>query len=356
MRQRPAVSPHEGAAATYRPRLHVLYEHGPDPRPFASSYIRLIRPLTHPLARALADVSFGLAYDGAPVDAVILDRLWRPDVTQSMLDGLIADVRRAGARLIYSLDDDLLAVGSQAKLAETLLREADGVLVTTERLRERCLPLNPRVEVLPNVLDERLLVPRSLPPAPRRRMVIGYMGTLTHDDDLLMVLPALEAICTRHANVSIELIGAVVREETLARLANLPLRVLRAKVQETEYPLFMPWLTGRVRWDIGIAPLRNTALNRCKSDLKFLDYGAMGAAGVFSDAAPYAATVRHGETGLLAGDGVAAWTEALDALLDDPALRARLAVNARRYLARERTLLTCAPQWPNAIGRLLSAS
>ena len=57
-----------------------------------------------------------------------------------------------------------------------------------------------------------------------------------------------------------------------------------------------------LRWDVAIAPLEDDAFTRGKSDLKYLDYAALGIPGVFSDVRPYRDTVRHRETGLLAAN------------------------------------------------------
>ena len=54
-----------------------------------------------------------------------------------------------------------------------------------------------------------------------------------------------------------------------------------------------------LRWDFAIAPLEDDPFTRCKSDLKYLDYGALAIPAVFSDVRPYCETVRHRETGLV---------------------------------------------------------
>ena len=132
----------------------------------------------------------------------------------------------------------------------------------------------------------------------------------------------------------------------------MPAYWLRPEVQESEYPLFMLWFSTKVRWDIAISPLQDTAFNRCKSDIKFLDYSAIGAAGVYSRVPAYEATVRHGETGWLAENNTEAWVEALEALLTDDELRDRIAANATRYLFSERVLERTAGRWLEALAEL----
>ena len=91
-------------------------------------------------------------------------------------------------------------------------------------------------------------------------------------------------------------------------------------------------------WDVGIAPLENTIFNRCKSDIKFLDYSALGFPGIYSRVPSYEGTVQHLETGYLVENTPSAWTEALDVLLANTDLRTQLALNAQEYVFSTRTL------------------
>ncbi|HEX7600107.1 MAG TPA: glycosyltransferase, partial [Polyangiaceae bacterium] len=79
------------------------------------------------------------------------------------------------------------------------------------------------------------------------------------------------------------------------------------------------------------------------------DYGALGIPGVFSDVRPYRETVRHRETGLLAANEPRAWAEALEEIVSDGALRARLAEAAKAEVHGTRMLRTNAPRWQKAI-------
>lgn len=172
-----------------------------------------------------------------------------------------------------------------------------------------------------------------------------------------MVLPALAEVLARHGSgqVRLECVGAVGDTSRVDGLATLPIRFFGPATDESEYPLFMLWFTSSVRWDIALAPLRDTPFGRCKSDLKYLDYAAIGAAGIFSRVAPYQAGVRHGETGWLAENTTAAWAAAIETLVADAALRRRLAVAAHAELIGHRTLAHRAGDWIAALRVLLGA-
>jgi glycosyltransferase involved in cell wall biosynthesis len=180
---------------------------------------------------------------------------------------------------------------------------------------------------------------------------------LTHDDDLMMILPVFQTMWERHGGeIEFQVVGGVGRTDTLQTLQELPVRVVNPRPEETEYPLFMLWFSGRLCWDIAISPLEDTYFNRCKSDIKFLDYSAIGAAGIYSRVPAYESSVRHLETGWLAENEVEAWVEALEALLSDDGLRTQMAQNATRYLYAERILARCAHSWLNALDNLLGGA
>jgi processive 1,2-diacylglycerol beta-glucosyltransferase len=348
-------------------RVQVVFEHGADYRPFGSASLRLLRPLGHPALKDRVEMTSGPRYDGQAADWVIVDRLWRPDISLALAAGLISKIRGAGARFLYAIDDNFLQFpetgrdrpfqAHHRRVVEWFLSQADGVIATTLPLREQMLAANRNVVVVPNNLDERLLVRRGgAPPGSpfgQRRKVIGYMGTMTHEEDLAMIAPSLREIALRHPNqVKFDFVGVRASQASTGDLADLPARWLSPAVQESEYPLFMLWFTTHAQWDIAISPLQDTPFNRCKSDIKFLDYSAIGAAGVYSRAPTYESTVRHGETGLLAENRTDSWVEALETLLTDNAMRARIAENATRYLFSERILARTASRWLEALDRL----
>jgi glycosyltransferase involved in cell wall biosynthesis len=353
--------------STTRPRVHVVYEYGIDYRPHSSPFLRLIRPFSHPRVQEHLDTTFDQDYNGEPADLVIVDRLWRPDVNLQLVQELVDKIRLKGAKFVYSLDDNFFDLVLENKgwppkeflpIVTFMLHQADGVLVSTPALRERLLEYNQNILVLPNQLDERLLVTRHPgeihPLAGPDRVVIGYMGTITHDEDLLMILPALESINQRYpARIEIQVIGVLRNEETKKELLGLPVRYVSFRPEEYEYPMFMLWFTGHTRWDIAISPLRETLFTRCKSDIKYLDYAAIGAAGIFSQSPAYSSTIHHKIDGWIAENTPEAWEEALETLVQDSSLRLKIARNAARYLYRERLLAQHALDWYTAVDQLI---
>jgi len=344
-----------------RLRVHILYEH--TLHPHSSGFIRLLRPLTHPLLREHIKVSHGRYYRHLDADIVIVDRFWYPDkISLSIAKEIVNEIRISGARFIYALDDNFFDVPEghskpptqdQLQAVEYFLQTADMVWVTTPYLQECLVKYNRNILVLQNCLDERLFNHRSpmigRSPFESDRKVIGYMGTLTHDSDLLMVLPVLKAVCARHPEVEIQIIGVAGHSDTHSKLQDLPVRFIQPGKGEDTYPNFMLWYTGWVSWDIAIAPLVDSDFNKAKSDIKFLDYAVIGAPGIYSNNTAYQENVIHQSSGWLVSNQPEEWEKAVESLLDDRELRTRIAAEAQNYLFKSRILNRQALTWLEAL-------
>ncbi len=346
-------------------KVHVLFEHSADLRPHGCSHIRLLLPLTHPANEEAFILSHGTSYRSA--DVVIVERMWKSNISLNMAEELIDRIRRDNARFVYTIDDNLLDLKPEEPLREGFsteqlmamryfAREADGIIVSTDGLKERLARLNKNIFVVPNALDERLVedaLGRKSATANNGRKVIGYMGTYTHDADLMMILQALRETLRKHPDtLELQLIGGIADSGVMQAFNGLPIKVLKVG-SNGEYPDFMRWMSQTVQWDLAIAPLEDNCFTRCKSDIKFLDYSILGIAGIYSRVTPYEKTVRHLETGYLATNNTQAWVDAFDGLLTDDSLRQKLGMQAQEYVLSTRTLKHCAQNWREAIQAIL---
>lgn len=349
-------------------KVHVLFEHSANLRPHGSSNIRLLIPLTYPANAETFSLSYGTTYSNA--DVVIVERMWKPNFSLRLAEDLVERVRRDKACLIYTIDDNLLDLKPEQQLQHSftteqlmvvryLTREADGIIVSTNCLKERLSRFNNKIVVVPNALDERLIGDRSLLSLKSDLgnngcKVIGYMGTYTHDADLMMILQALrETLHRRLNNLELQLIGGTADPALIQAFNGLPIKIL-AVGDNSEYSNFMHWMAQTVRWDLAIAPLEDNSFTRCKSDIKFLDYSILGIAGIYSQVPPYEKTVRHLETGYLVPNNTEAWVDAFERLLADAPLRNRLGKQAQEYVLATRTLKQCAQNWREAILSILN--
>jgi glycosyltransferase involved in cell wall biosynthesis len=336
--------------------VHIIYEHGSDLKPFGVAHIRDILPLTHPTNAEAFHVTYSTDY--ARADVVIAERMWKPCVTEEQALQVVEKAHQDKAALVYSIDDNLLdlaGIPTESRMVvRYFCRTANAILVSTDYLRQRLQHLNQMIFVLPNAIDERLFTQDGARLQPGRNSttakVIGFMGTLTHDADLMMALQALRRTLRKHiGRLEVQLIGAISNHAVIAAFQGLPVHLLHIEPHDVAYLNFVLWMRKNLVWDIGIAPLENTRFTRGKSDIKFLDYSALGITGIYSRVPCYESTVQHLENGCLVENTPAAWGEALEMLLEDQSLRLRLATAAQDYVFSTRTLQHCAKGWREAI-------
>jgi glycosyltransferase involved in cell wall biosynthesis len=354
--------------------LHGTYgTRGTAPTPYGCTYVRALLPLAHPSLSGRVRLGHGETLPPGFEGTVLLERSWREGTTVAAAEALLEELSRRSLPLVHTLDDDLLDLHADEpwkgepsdgtrRVVRLLAREARGVLVSTPPLGERMRRLNPRVEVVPNALDERLFFPPgrepgSLPGAPgtgpaNGGITIGYMGTLTHEADLMSVLEPLRALLRRSSGrVRFELVGGSARPGFEGLFPGLPFRRL-SPGSDHPYPRFAAWMLRSLRWDVALAPLVPSPFADAKSDLKYLDYAALGAAGVYADAPPYREAAADGETGLLARDPDG-FARALSELVSDEPLRRRVRETAWQSVRRGRTLASRAGDWADALDRLV---
>ncbi len=344
-------------------RVHVLFESSSGGVPHGCSVIRLLRPLSHPGVAGRIELSFGIGLPNHDFDVLIVERFWDHRFDWTRDEQMLRDVQARGARVIFELDDDLLALGAPDDASwqerkmwmRQMARRADGLLVSTERLAERMSNLNPKVSVVANALDDRLFADARRLPSRRMddKVVLGYMGTYTHLEDLMSVLRPLRAVMQRH-DARLEIIG-IGDQRLISRLFDgLDAVVIEVPPRSGLYENFARFMLDQVHWDFGIAPLIDNRFSSSKSDIKYLDYAVKGIPGVFSDVPAYRDAISHRRNGLLARSPTD-WEAALEEMITNPGSRRAMAREAHAHVWRERMLDSRATDWADAIEELAAA-
>ena len=120
------------------------------------------------------------------------------------------------------------------------------------------------------------------------------------------------------------------------------------------YPEFAR-LLQKLPASFAVVPLEDSPFNRAKSPIKWLEYSACRIPGVYSDIAAYNQTVENGRTGLLAPNTREAWFSAMKSLVENPALRCRLAEQAHQTVLARHTVEHNARLWLEAYESLFAA-
>lgn len=271
-------------------------------------------------------------------------------VHQHMSDSDLAAfqrLREQGVALVWDSDDDIAAApkGSnafkrlggrralRAHFARTveMARAAHLMTTTNEHLAQLY-----RDEGVEHVTVIENHVRAADVTRPRRRhpgVVIGCTAASEHSKDLetLAIGKTLTAILRAHAGVRVVAIGVDLKVRD-PRYTHLP-RVPFERLIETERD-----------WDIGLAPLIDSRLNRSRSNIKLKEYAAAGAMWLASPRGPFVG-MGEGQGGVAVEDG--AWFETLDALVIDHERRAELARRAQRWAATQ-TIERAGRSWESA--------
>ncbi len=303
----------------------------------AMSMLRILGPADASEMKVLRGVQAGQAHPErvAEADIVVLQRDFPRDLDNyEKIIRLAADLHKP---VVMDMDDLLFELPADHpdrithEFTESLLpmlqavMEADLVTVTTPTLRDYLLPFNENIKIIPNYLNDYLWSLRQPvgDEAGERTVTIGYMGGHSHRPDLLYVQPALQNILDKYRpRVSFRFWG-IEAPPGLAEFSQVDWYPPRSYLYQDFADYF---LTQAV--DILIAPLVDTLFNRCKSSVKYFEYTALGAPGVFSRLPPYEQVITQGVNGFLAGT-LEEWEQSLSRLVEDQALRHAIAVNAQ---------------------------
>lgn len=237
--------------------------------------------------------------------------------------------------LVYLIDDDWEALArepaipvrkrltiafSVTETARRLIPRARCVLVTSHALEDRVRALCPRVWV------ERIGAVWTEPLAPLdhfdgEEVRLLLIGTDVHRRDTATLVPVLPQLLARWPRLSVTVGANLASPE---RFAGHPRIVVR---RPTSFPDYRRWLASQ-RFHLGLLPLRDTPLNRARSDSKLCEFAIVGAAPVVSGVASFAAAGDAGERMVILDNDPQAWLTAIDALLADRArMRALAAAN-----------------------------
>jgi len=343
------------APAHERPVVGVLV-HGHDGKHPGSAFVRVVLRARWAARRGLLshrvlDVEQVVA-DGLPRDLDVLlvqrDALLTPESARAVLAD--ADVR--GIPVVLDLDDDLVTGEARNRLqaleysAERLaaldetLTAAATVVVTTDELagRLRSVVDGVHVATVPNALDPGLwgstTTFSAVAPAEGEPRAL-YMGSHTHGADLELLRQVPSA-----PGPALDVLGVTSDAGSWYETMALGKRAM-------PYPLLVTHLRrGRRRWTVALAPLVDEHFNAAKSDLKFLEYSAMGLPTVASARGPYAGAGQHGA--FLVDGGVDEWRETVRTVLADEASRIDHARRAEAYV-RDQRLYRLDDGWLDAI-------
>ena len=246
--------------------------------------------------------------------------------TPTTLDylSMILAMRDVGkCKLVIDIDDDLLSTNTEpnnpaykayqdknsryAEFAQLALREADLVTVSTEYLKKKYESLNPNMIVVKNCIDPNFFKKEYYKPD---EITIGFAGSGSHQADWKMIEPAIRKLKEKY-------------KFKVKMVAPLQSDIIDEQIKWSEM-LKYPEAMGGMGFTIGVAPIKDSLMNRAKSNLRWLEYSAYGIPCVASDVVPF-----KGIKNVLYATEVDEWYNQLEKLILDKEFATNLGRNAK---------------------------
>jgi glycosyltransferase involved in cell wall biosynthesis len=275
--------------------------------------------------------------------------LWRTTWSDEVAHA-VATARRAGARVVFDVDDLMFdpslarseiidairsaslneaQVGAHFSAVQRCIMEADICVTTTEELAFQLRGLGKRTHVLPNSFD------RSLHATARRARLnwrqlkrdslvrIGYAGgSRTHQRDFGCAVEAIAKLMREVPHVSLVLFQTPDGQTPLVDVHEFPaLTGLEDRIEWRSMQTVTELPNELARFDVNIAPLEfGNPFCEGKSELKFWEAALVEVPTVASPTGPFRRAIRHGKTGFLAASADD-WFLYLRRLVEDVDLR-----------------------------------
>lgn len=279
---------------------------------------------------------FGMLYSaGQQADAIVFQRV---ETEQALTTFYAMRDQFPNKPILSEIDDDLTDIaaynmasehikpGSEpTRLALAQFKNSDGLIVSTPYLQEVYSEYCPHIYVAPNSID---LVRWGKAQRKKRPGIrIGWVGGATHAEDLRLLESVIPAVTSKNKDVRFVFVSSAIPDFIKA----IPgVEVVEKWSEILNYPTHI----AKQDFDIGVAPLRDNKFNRAKSNLRWLEYGALGIPCVASRVGHFAQTINDGEDGLLAATS-ADFIKHLDALVADSKLRKRIGQAAKARIERD---------------------
>lgn len=232
-------------------------------------------------------------------------------------------------------------ISDASEVIKRTMEVADLITVSTNRLAYHARELNKNVAVLPNYMDmERWDLPKVHNTSDTIR--IGWAGSMTHLNDLKSIAKPLKRICAEFPQVRLIFIG---EQRISSELEGCPVECMLG----VPFDVWPARLNG-LQLDIGLAPLLPTEFNKCKTNIKYLEYAVAEVPGVYSPTV-YEHKGFDPKFGLVA-DTEEQWYNSIKHLIMYPQRRKEIADGSYSLVKRRYDLEKNVYKWIETYGNL----
>jgi glycosyltransferase involved in cell wall biosynthesis len=299
---------------------------------------------------ALANAGHNVGITTTPADSKALTHamvaVWqRPSSRQALTQMQLAHA--SGVKTVVDIDDDMWDISRsnpawpswnergrmRLNSLSACIKLADFVTVTTVSLADKVRPFSKNVIILPNMIPDGVWSLKLHTETPGK-VVIGWAGSNSHADDLSVLSGCIETVLDKYPEAEFHCAGMLCpgKHERIINVDPVP-------IQDYESLLST--------FDIGLAPVNDTAFNRSKSDLKLLEYAACGIPVIASKGPTYSTTAS--DAVMHTAKNPKQWIKYLSKLIEMvPDARFNLSELSREYLIENRMSFANAWRWEEA--------
>jgi hypothetical protein len=312
-------------------RLRVALVPQPAGRAFTSSaYIRLVQPLTSEIDDFTIDLLRVRSDDPditppevlGDVDAMVVSRaaFQEPATAEAWMDAC----EERGIPVVLDTDDAFHRMDESHPEFDLYQTKLKAFAVILDRVAEVWCSTPGLVKSLAESGKNAIVVPNSIDPRLWRQyrhsgasdvrhddagLELLYAGTATHGADFSLLLPVLDDLA-REVRFRLTVVGVA------KQMVSRPWLRRVQPGSNALYPRYARWLRDLgPSIDVGVAPLVNNEFNRLKSDIKLMEYLAIGAAPLLSNIDGYSDS--DVVLPMMLCDGEEQWLDRLRRLAED---------------------------------------
>jgi glycosyltransferase involved in cell wall biosynthesis len=211
------------------------------------------------------------------------------------------------------------------KIFEQALVLADYVTVSTKRLADDYAKFRDEFVICENFIPSwafKQLAPAAITGLEKRAgsLRVGYVGSSSHQEDMLILAKPLRKLVERHPNVTLVFFGTSPQD--------LP-DLVKGRVEYHGYvdpapednpnQFFAKYWTKfkTMQLDVALIPIQPNLFNAGKSFLKVMEYGAVGWPCIATNFGPYRDYRSRNPEGIVLADTEKEWVAALETLLEE---------------------------------------
>lgn len=243
-------------------------------------------------------------------------------------------LKKAGYLYVSEIDDNPVIWGDEySKTGNINFRGVHAVQTSTEYLADYLKQFNPNVKVFDNHLKK--IAPLRDFKNQKKSPVRIFFGAVNRDAEFLEILPILNQLAQKYGDkIQFKIIARIGRFNALETQNKI--LIGDPKFYDGQFVDYEKYLQTLRESDIALLPLIDNEFNRSKSDLKFIECGACGAA-VLASSVVYPKTIKDGVTGLIYHDKKE-FAQKLQLLIENRVKRYELATAAYEYVKNNRLL------------------